>query len=171
MRSLHLFAFTSVLALTLMLGYATPASAQEAAATPAIETQMTPEQFKAAGLDKLSAGELANLNAWLNHTIDTETAKATVKAKKKVEDDNRGFFNFGTTEPVVGRITGEFRGFEKGRQYTLDNGQVWRQTDTASLAGVHISNPEVQIKPGMIGNAWYMMIKGYSTNAKVERVK
>jgi hypothetical protein len=171
MRSLHPFVFTPVLAFILLLGCSLPAFAQEAAATPAIEKQMTPEQFKAAGLDKLSTDELANLNAWLNHTIDTETAKAAVKAKKKVEDDNRGFFNFGTTEPVVGRIAGEFRGFEKGRQYTLDNGQVWRQTDTASLAGVHITNPEVRIKPGMIGNAWYMMIKGYGTNAKVERVK
>ena len=69
---------------------------------------MTPEQFKAAGLDKLSAEELANLNAWLNHTVDTETAKAAVKAKKKVEDDNRGFFNFGTSEPVASKIVGEF---------------------------------------------------------------
>jgi len=31
-------------------------------ALPAIEKQMTPEEFKAAGLDKLSPQELANLN-------------------------------------------------------------------------------------------------------------
>jgi hypothetical protein len=132
---------------------------------------MTPEQFKGAGLDKLDAGELANLNAWLYKTIDTETAKAAVQAKEKVEDENRGFFNFGSTESVVGRIVGEFRGFEKGRQYTLDNGQVWRQIDTASLAGVRIADAEVRIKPGMVGNAWYLTVKGYGTNAKVERVK
>jgi len=171
MRSLHPFVFMPLLAFTLLLGGSLPAFAQDAAAAPAIEKQMTPGQFKAAGLDKLSADELANLNAWLNHTIDTETAKAAVQAKKKVEDDNRGFFNFGSTEPVVGRMVGEFHGFGQGRQYTLDNGQVWRQTDNASLAGVHITNPEVRIKPSLIGNAWYMMVKGYNTNAKVERVK
>ena len=171
MRSLHPLTFIPVLAAALLLGCVLPAFAQDAAGSPAIEKQMTPEQFKAAGLDKLSADELANLNAWLNHTIDTETTKAAVQAKKKVEDDNRGFFNFGTDEPVVGRIAGEFNGFEKGRVYTLDNGQVWRQVDNASLVGVHKTDPEVRVKPGMVGNAWYMTIKGYGTNAKVERVK
>ncbi|HVI58202.1 MAG TPA: hypothetical protein VM619_04925 [Luteimonas sp.] len=165
MRCLRLLAFT------LLLGCILPASAQVAGGTAPIERQMTPEEFKAAGLDKLDAQELAALNAWLGRTIDTETTKAAVQAKKQVEDDNRGFFNFGSTEPVVAHIVGEFRGFEKGRQYTLDNGQVWRQTDTASLAGVRATDPEVRIKPSMVGNAWYMMIKGYSTNAKVERVK
>jgi hypothetical protein len=171
MRSLHPLLSTAVLSSALLLACAAPAFAQDAATAPAIEKQMTPEQFKAAGLDKLDSAELANLNAWLNKTIDTETTKAAVQAKKKVEDDNRGFFNFGSNEPVVGRIAGEFNGFQSGRQYTLDNGQVWRQTDNASLVGVHKTNPEVRIKPGMVGNAWYMTIKGYGTNAKVERVK
>ena len=52
-------------------------------ALPAIEKQMTPEEFKAAGLDKLSAEELARLNAWLGRTLDTETAKAAAVAKAK----------------------------------------------------------------------------------------
>jgi len=171
MRSLHPLLSIAVLASALLFFGVAPAIAQDAAATPAIEKQMTPEQFRAAGLDKLSAGELANLNAWLNKTIDTETTKAAVQAKKKVEDDNRGYFNFGSTEPVVARIAGEFTGFQSGRQYTLDNGQVWRQTDGASLAGVRKTSPEVRIKPSLVGNAWYMTIKGYGTNAKVERVK
>lgn len=165
MRPLHLLAFT------LLLGCALPVFAQETVAQPAIERQMTPEQFKAAGLDKLSAEELANLNAWLNKTIDTETTKAAVQAKEKVEDENRGFFNFGSDEAIVGNLVGEFRGFGKGNVYTLDNGQQWRQTDTASLAGVRLDNPGVKITPSLIGNAWYMKIEGYNTSAKVERVK
>ncbi len=171
MRSLHPLLSTPALAFALFFGAALPAFAQQAASKPAIETQMTPEQFKAAGLDKLSAGELANLNAWLNHTIVTETTKAAVQAKQKVESENRGFFNFGSSEPVVGRISGEFSGFAKNKLYTLDNGQQWRQIDTASLAGVRVSNPGVRITPSMIGNAWYMKLDGYNTRAKVERVK
>ena len=165
MRSLRLLAFT------LMLGCTVPAFAQEAGGTAPIERQMTPEEFKAAGLDKLRAQELANLNTWLGRTIDTATTQAAVAAKKKVEDDNRGFFNFGSSEPVVGRIAGRFDGFGNGQQYTLDNGQVWRQIDGATLVGVHLDSPEVRIKPGRVGNVWYMMVHGYSTNAKVERVK
>jgi hypothetical protein len=156
-----------------LLALAPAALAQQAAGAsqPPIERQMTAEQFKAAGLDKLSADELANLNAWLNRTLEVETTRAATEAKKKVEADNRGFFNFGSTEPVTGRIGGEFRGFGKGRSYTLDNGQVWRQVDNASLAGVRVDNPAVTISPSLIGNSWYLSIEGYNTRAKVQRVK
>lgn len=147
------------------------ALAPVAAAQDAIEKQMTPEEFKAAGLDKLSAEELARLNAWLNRTIGTETEKAAVAAKKKVEDDNRGFFNFGSTEPVVSKMTGEFRGFARGREYTLENGHVWKQVDDASLAGVRVSTPGVRITPSLVGNAWYLAVTGYNTRAKVQRIK
>src|SRR3546814_17501610 len=51
------------------------------------------------------------------------------------------------------------------------NGQQWRQTDTASLAGVRVDNPAVRITPSIIGNTWYLRIDGYNTRAKVERVK
>lgn len=146
---------------------ALPAAAQQ----QPIEREMSPQEFKAAGLDKLSAEELAALNAWLGRKIDTVADTAAQQAKKKVEDENRGFFNFGSTEPVVSRITGEFRGFARGREYTLDNGQVWRQTDDAELVGARATNPEVRINPSLAGNIWYLAIKGYNTRAKVERVK
>jgi len=136
-----------------------------------IERDMTPEEFKAAGLDKLSAEELARLNVWLGRKIDTATDEAAALAKDKVEQENRGYFHFGSDEPIVGRIAGEFRGFGRGRNYTLDNGQVWRQIDEASLAGVRIDGPEVKINPSLMGNAWYLSVKGYNTRAKVERVK
>ena len=136
-----------------------------------IETSMTPEEFKAAGLDKLDADELARLNAWLGRTLETETGKAAAEAKRQVEDENRGFFSFGSSEPVTGRIVGEFRGFARGREYTLDNGQVWRQTDAASLVGARRDDPAVRITPSLVGNAWYMAIEGYNTRAKVERIK
>ena len=139
--------------------------------TAQIEQQMTSEQFKAAGLDKLSATELANLNGWLNHTIVTETARAAEFATQKVKKENPGFFSFGSEEPIVGHIVGEFRGFARNRTYTLDNGQVWKQNDDASLVGVRLTNPETRIKPSLVGNTWYMTVGHYGTNAKVERVK
>lgn len=136
-----------------------------------IERDMTPEEFKAAGLDKLTAEELARLNVWLGRKIDTATDEAAALAKDKVEQENRGYFHFGSDEPIAGRIAGEFRGFGRGRSYTLDNGQVWRQIDEASLAGVRMDAPEVKINPSLMGNAWYLSVKGYNTRAKVERVK
>lgn len=154
------------LALAALLAVALPAPAQDA-----IERQMTPEEFKAAGLDKLSADELARLNAWLNRTVATATTQAASEAKKKVEDDNRGFFNFGSSEPVVSNLVGQFDGFERNRLYTLQNGQQWRQIDNATLHGVRLTDPEVQISPGVFGNVWYMKVGRYNKRAKVERVK
>lgn len=162
-RSIHSLVLTGMFALA--------AAAAQAQAQQPIEQQMTPEQFKATGLDQLSPEQLANLNAWLNNKLEVETTKAATEAKKKVEDDNRGFFNFGSSEPIVARIAGEFRGFGRGRSYTLDNGQVWQQLDDASLAGVRKTDPAVRITPSLIGNAWYLAIEGYNTRAKVQRTK
>ena len=140
-----------------------------------IEQQMTPAQFKAAGLDQLSTEQLQNLNAWLNRTLVAETTKAASEATRQVMQDAgdkpRGILDSSSDEPVSGQLQGEFHGFAKGRQYQLDNGQVWRQTDTSSLVGVHLDNPEVTIKPSLIGSAWYLRVEGYNTAAKVERVK
>lgn len=140
-------------------------------AQTAIERQMSPEQFKSAGLDKLSPQELANLNAWLGHTLEAEAAKATTNAKSKFEDENRGFWHFNSDEPIVAHIVGEFRGFGGGKTYILDNGQEWRQIDDASLVGVRKTNPAVRLTPSIIGNAWYIGLDGYGTRAKVQRVK
>lgn len=153
--------------LAALLFVAAPALAQQSP----IETRMTPEEFKAAGLDKLDDAELARLNAWLGNTIAGETEKAAATAKRQVEEENRGFFNFGSSEPVTARIAGEFRGFARGREYTLDSGQVWRQIDSATLVGARKESPSVRITPSLVGNSWYMAIEGYNTRAKVERVR
>jgi hypothetical protein len=149
-----------------LLAASLPLAAQES-----IRAQMTPEEFSAAGLDKLSADELARLDAWLNRTVVAESEKAAVAAKQAVEKEARGFFNFGSTEPVVARIVGEFRGFGRGREYTLDNGNVWQQVDDARLVGARLENPEVKVNPSLIGNAWYLSVDGYNKRAKVQRIK
>lgn len=151
------------------------ALAQQGDAQQPIQQQMSAEEFRAAGLEKLSADELAQLNTWLGRKISAETTAAATAAaaaaKKKVEDDHRGFLSFGSTEPVTGRMTSEFKGFGKGRRYTLDNGQVWEQIDDATLVGVRNKNPDVTIKPSLVGNTWYMTVEGFNKHAKVTRVE
>lgn len=142
--------------------------------TANVEQQMSADEFKAAGLDKLSAQELAALNAWLQRKVVQETAKVVETAKeegrKEVAEKNRGFFDFGSAEAIESSIVGEFNGFANGRKYTLENGQVWEQIEPASLAGVRKTNPKVRIKPGILNN-WFMKIDGYNTTAKVRRIK
>ena len=71
---------------------------------PVSYTHLDVYKRQAAGLDKLSAKELAALNAWLQQKVTTETAVAVEKAKeegrKEVVEKNRGFFDFGSAEPI-----------------------------------------------------------------------
>ena len=164
MPALRLLALAALLACC-------PAFAFAQEQTPPIERQMTSEEFKAAGLDKLTPDELARLNAWLGRTISSEAGKAAQAATEKVKQENRGFFDFGSGEPINARIAGDFRGFGKNRSYTLDNGQVWQQIDDAALPGVRIENPDVVIKPALVGNSWYMKVGRYNTRAQVRRIK
>jgi hypothetical protein len=164
----------SILAIALLCALPALATAQSAPQPPdqrPIEQRMTPEQFRAAGLDKLAPDELAALNAWLRGTLQAETTRAATEAERKVKDENRGFLSFGSQEPIVARIVGEFSGFGRGRRYTLDNGQVWEQVDGASIPGARMSDPQVRIRPAVVGNVWYMRVQGYSTNAQVKRIK
>lgn len=142
--------------------------------SPSLQERMTPAEFRAAGLDKLTAGELAALDAWLQRRVGEEAAVAVEQAReegrREVVEENRGFFHFNSEEPIESTIAGEFRGFGKGRRYTLANGQVWEQIDGATLAGVRRSDVPVRIRPGFMG-AWWLQVEGYNTTAKVQRVE
>ena len=96
--------------------------------------------------------------------------QAREEGRQEVIVKNRGFFDFGSKDPIQANLEGEFRGFGKGRQYTLDNGQIWEQTDDARAGGVHKQSPMVRITPGLM-NVWYLQIDGLNTRAKVRRTK
>ncbi|NZA28516.1 hypothetical protein H0E84_19255 [Luteimonas sp. SJ-92] len=150
------------------------ACAAQAVAQQSIRERMTPQEFSAAGLDKLAPEELAALDAWLQRRAGDDAAAAVEQAREEGRQEvvrkHRGFFDFGTNEPIEGHLVGEFNGFAKGRRYTLDNGQVWEQTEAATLAGVRATDPKVTIRPGSLG-VWWLRIDGYNTRAKVRRIE
>lgn len=148
-------------ALTLALALALPAAA--VAAQAPLQQQMTPEQFKAAGLDKLTPEELASLNAWLGNAIEVESKRAVTRVSEEAR-------TFGK-EAVQANLVGEFHGFGRGKEYTLDNGQVWVQMSDTELPGVHLTNPKVRIRPTMVGSGAYMSVGNYNTSATVRRIK
>lgn len=142
--------------------------------TADLQGQMSQDQFRASGLHKLSAAELASLNAWLQGTLQQATTQVRDQAmeagRQEVITKNRGFLSFDSDEPITAVLPGRFTGFAKGRQYTLDNDQVWEQTDDASISGARLDNPTVRIVPGIIGS-WSMQVDGFNTRAKVRRIK
>lgn len=169
MRPIH------ALMIATLIMVSAPTLAQDA---PPLQQAMSAEEFRAAGLDKLSAEELARLNTWLDRRVEQQTTAAVAAAveqardegRREVVEENRGFFHFGSQEPIEAAVVGEFTGFGSRKRYTLDNGQVWQQVDSATLAGVRKTNPRVRIRPGALG-AWWMSVDGYNTQAKVQRVE
>lgn len=170
MRSFAALCLPAVLAFGFVGVSLTPTTAAAQTADAPIEQRMSADEFKAAGLDKLSAAELANLNRWLNGTLKTETAKATQSAIAVAKQKAQGFFDFdGNRESIRSTIVGDFRGFSNGRVYKLANGQEWEQVESAEL-NVRKANPGVELRPGIM-NSWWMLIDGYNTRAKVRRIK
>lgn len=153
----------AVLAAALALSLAFPAIAQ----TASLQTRMGDEAFRAAGLHKLDAAELARLDAWFARQLERETTAAAA-AVHRSELSARA--PRAAEVPVDSTLTGTFTGFAKGREYTLANGQVWRQTDAAALPGVTLDAPSVQIRPARLGG-WWLKVGDYNTRARVERVR
>ncbi|MEG0185280.1 MAG: hypothetical protein RR704_17735 [Stenotrophomonas sp.] len=160
-----------------LLSLSAPALAQRVVQGD-LQQQMSPAEFKAAGLDKLDADELATLNRWLQGKVEAATTEAVAAVREEAREEgrqevivkNRGFFDFGSNEPISGVLQGEFRGFGKGRIYVLDNGQQWEQTDTTAVSGVRKQSPKVSISPGVMG-VWYLKVEGVNTQPKVRRTK
>lgn len=143
---------------TLTLATALPAHAQHSA----LQSRMGQEEFRAAGLEKLDATELARLESWVAQQLDAEADTAQRDADPRAP----------APAPVAvdSTLAGTFTGLARGREYTLANGQVWRQTDAAVLPGINLESPPVQIRPARLGG-WWMKVAHYNTRARVERVR
>ena len=156
-RTCHLLA---VLLLTLPLALL-PAHAQQ---PNGLQQRMTSDQFKAAGLDKLTAQELANLDHWL--------ATQGKPVTKMVDSSGEPVFYASKTkrQRIDTHIVGAFTGWEKNHQFTMANAQVWRVIDPNPHACKPTTDPEVQIKPSLLGT-WMMYVPSCYENAHVKRVR
>jgi hypothetical protein len=136
----------SFLGLAIALGFSLgclPASlAQNEAA--GIEQQMTPSEFKAAGLEKLSATELAKLNSWLQGYREQAVKKAVAReAKTKMQ-------------LVVSRIDGIYNGVASGDIIRLEDGTAWKVANSGEHYGGYADHPAVAIFKSIFG--WKMRI-------------
>ena len=156
-RARHVFA---MLLLTLPLG-ALPAYAQQATS---LQQRMTPEQFKAAGLYKQSPAELAYLEHWLA-TQDKPTTKMVDASGEPVFYASKA-----KRERIDTHIVGAFAGWEKNQEFTMANAQVWRVIDPNPHACKRATDPQVQIKPSLLGT-WLMYVPSCYENAHVKRVR
>ncbi|WHZ19607.1 MAG: hypothetical protein OJF55_001756 [Rhodanobacteraceae bacterium] len=127
-----------------------------------LEERMSAADFKAAGLDKLTPEQLQFLDNWLRGHEQTKVVSAS--GKPVFYPDNQPRDKFST------HMVGHFNGWSGESTFTLDNGQVWKQAESGAYSCPGIDNPEVTIKPMILGS-WLMYVQGCNQSVRVERVK
>src|SRR5262249_21700771 len=145
-RSLILYLVVTVTVL-FSLGSSSLARTEEQSGD--IQQEMTPEEFKAAGLEKLSPSELAKLNAWLKGYRETAVKVAEKKASQREERAK--------LELIVSRYNGVWTGVTPGEIIELEDGSKWRLANKDEHYGGHADHPAIAVyKAGFFG--WKMRV-------------
>jgi hypothetical protein len=149
-----------------------------------LHADMTAEEFRAAGLNKLTSAELAALNAFLakdpnlandpnapstERAVTTAPALAPTTAPSESQPGWKPQAPEAAREVIVTRLQSAPSGGGKGTQFNLDNGQVWEQTDSVSVSNVS-KDLRVRIKPAILGR-WRMQFLANNTFIDVKRVR
>ena len=134
-----------------MLAYVEPAGATPPEMSGNIKEMMSADEFKAAGLNKLSADELQRLDAWLQgYRQVTEQAaekKATARAARTKMD------------VIVSRVDGTFNGLTGRTIIRLEDGTVWKQANADDrYRGRVTDHPGAAVIHGVFG--YKMRIEG-----------
>jgi hypothetical protein len=130
---------------------------------PGVEKAMKPEDYEAAGLQKLSAEERARLNEFIRNYVSSSSQQAVtaavdsaVKARKAAPPD-----------VIQSRIVGPFTGYKGNTTFTLENGQIWAQSQRDSMYFPKVDSPPVLIVKGTLGYRMYIAGGG---DIRVQRV-
>jgi len=99
-------------------------SSEREPSSKVLQDMMTAEEFKAAGLEKLSSEELKNLNAWLQGYREVAETKAAEKATAKAAKTSRA-----KMEQTLSRVDGTFTGLTGRTIIKLEDGTVWKQAN------------------------------------------
>jgi len=114
-----------------------------------IEQQMTPSEFKAAGLEKLTPAELAKLNGWLQGYREQVVAKVEKKATQREKQAK--------LQLIVSRIDGTWNGIAPGEVIQLEDGSKWKLANKDEHYGGFADHPAVAVyKAGIFG--WKMRV-------------
>lgn len=154
--SLALFALTAAAP---VLRAQDPAAANNTA-TPlaqdvSLRQLMTPEEFKAAGLKKLSPEELTRLENFLRgyreQTVQ-QVAKATEERVNPAPKRDRA-----TRQSVIeSGINGPFTGLKGRTRVVLKNGSIWQQSDSALKFRCNLDSPDVVLVHNFFGYKMYV---------------
>ena len=116
-----------------------------------IKELMSPQEFNAAGLNKLSPDELQKLNAWLQGYRQITEQKAEKKATARAERTKM--------DVIVSRVDGTFLGLTGRTIIRLEDGTVWKQANADDRYRSSVSDhPAAVVIHGVFG--YKMQLEG-----------
>jgi hypothetical protein len=116
-----------------------------------IQDVMTPAEFKAAGLNKLSPEELQKLDAWLQGYREVAEKAAEKKATARASRTK--------LDLLVSRIDGQFNGLTGRTVIRLEDGTVWKQANADDRFRPRVTDhPAAVVIHGVFG--YKMQIEG-----------
>lgn len=100
---------------------------------PGVKQALTPEQFSASGMSKLSPEERAKLDQYLRGYFTGATQRVVEKAVSKASavavDQAVKEHRVEPPQLIQSRIVGSVNGWKSGKVFVLENGQHWKVTD------------------------------------------
>ena len=157
---------TCAVFLSLLLSFSLAALAEtEKNEFPGTQKLMSPKAFQEAGLNKLTPEERARLDDFIRHYVETsnqEVAKTAVE--HAVKEDKV------PSQPQVieSRIVGPFQGYNGHTRFTLENGQVWAQSQADTRAYPPTDSPPIIIVKAGFGHRMYILGGG---NIRVVKIR
>jgi hypothetical protein len=141
----------SIFILAVIFSWAEPIRAAREEMSGSIQQMMTPAEFKAAGLNKLSPDELQKLDAWLQGYREVAEKAAEKKATARASRTK--------LDLLVSRVDGSFDGLTGRTVIRLEDGTVWKQANADDRFRPRVTDhPAAVVIHGVFG--YKMQIEG-----------
>jgi hypothetical protein len=130
-----------------------------------VQKSMSPKAFEQAGLNKLTPEELARLDEFIRRYAASSNQEAAAAAVNRAVKENKV-----PSQPQVieSRIVGPYSGYNGRSRFTLENGQVWAQSQQESRFYPPQDSPTVLIVKEFVGHRMYILGGG---NIRVSRIR
>ena len=145
-----------------LLAHVEPARAAQPEMSGSIKEMMSADEFKAAGLNKLSGEELQKLDAWLQGYRQVTEQAAEKKATARVSRTKMDL--------IVSRVDGQFNGLTGRTIIRLEDGTVWKQANADDRYRAKVTDhPAAAVIHGIFG--YKMRLEGGTQEFYVDPVR
>jgi hypothetical protein len=119
---------------------------------PGVEKAMSPQEYDAAGLQKLTPDERTRVDEFIRRFVSSSNQVAAEKAVDRAVKERK------VTPPEViqSRIVGPFTGYNGSTVFTLENGQRWAQSQPDSRYFPKVESPPVIFVKDSFGYRMYI---------------